>query len=199
MRAYASYEIKLLGTDSEINGAIDCIADVIGDQADVLPHLLDRYYSDDDEDDDDKQPLGAFEETIEIWQTHDCVWVEDIQKLAVEIALNAPNLQFSIAGHIEDASDDARDEMDFKITYKERKLFSQVTDWYQYIHMDDFKNYSAFAAKFCDRHGNPRYTKEDFEGFRDSADEWYVLDGGSGEFSTRAALGDPVRVKVKLS
>ena len=93
---------------------------------------MDKYdYGDDwdDEDDcDDVSPIYA--EDIEIWQTHDCVWIEDIQKLAVEIAINAPALQFSISGHIEDCSDNAGDEMDFKLVYAGKKLTSQTPVWY---------------------------------------------------------------------
>lgn len=198
MQAFASYEITLIGTDFEVKEAIECIADIIGDQGDTLTNLLDRYYSDDEEDDEDSEDLtSTFEETIEIWQTHDCVWIEDIEKLAMDIAANLPNLQFSISGHIEDCADDAEDEMDFKVFYKSKKLFSQSTDWYWYIHMDDFRDYSDFAAKICDQNRNPRYSKEDYEGFKACADEWYVMDSGMGEFSTNAPMGDPVRIKIK--
>lgn len=201
MRSFASYDITLSGTKSDIREALFCLSDVICDQENVLAELMDKYdYEADWDDEDDCDDNGSYicTEDIEIWQTHDCVWIEDVQKLAVEIARNAPDLQFSISGHIEDCSDDAGDEMDFKLVYADKKLTSQTTDWYQYIHMDEFKNYAAFAAKFCDRHGNPRYTEEDFNGFRDCADEWYVFDSGYGEFSTTAPLGDPVRLKVKL-
>lgn len=199
MRAYASYEIVLHGTAVEINEAVDSIADIIGDQPDALPNLLDRYYSDEDDDEEEDLTPLTFEEVVEVWETRDCVWIEDIIKLSVEIAVNSPDIQFSISGHINDDSDVAGDEMDFKITYKEKKLLSQTTDWYQYIHMDDINNYNAFASRFCDAHGNPRYTQEDFEGFRDCADEWYVLDGGHGEFSTTVPFNDPVRIKLKFS
>ena len=200
MRSFASYDVTLSGTKSDIREALFCLSDVICDQENVLAELMDKYdyeadWDDEDADDDDISPICT--EDIEIWQTHDCVWIEDIEKLAIEIALNAPDLQFSFSGHIEDCSDNAGDEMDFKLIYNGKKLIKQITDWYQYIHMDDFKNYADFASKVCDLYGNPRYSEEDFEGFKQCADEWYILDGGQGEFSADATLGDPIKLKVK--
>lgn len=196
MRPFASYIISLTGTVLDIKDAIDCIADVIGDQPDALPNLLDRYYSDDENDDDDALP-NKIEETIEIWHPHDCVWIEDIETLSAEMAATAPDLYFSFSGHIEDPSSGANDEMDFQISYKGKKLFSQTTDWYWFIHMDDYPSYSAFSSKFCDLYGNPRYSADDYEGFRACSDEWYVMDGGQGEFSIKAPLRDPIRIKPK--
>ena len=195
MLPFASYEIKLRGTEVEIRRSLFCITDMIGDQGCVLPELLDRY----DIDEIDENDLSVTEEIIEIWQTHDCVWIEALEELAVNIATTIPTMQFSIKGHIEDASDGAGDGMDFHIFSQESKLFLQTTDWYVYVHMDDFTDYASFSAKVCDSHGNPRYSKEDFEGFRACADEWYILDSGQGEFSTDAPLHDPVRIKFKQS
>lgn len=59
-----------------------------------------------------------------------------------------------------------------------------------------FENYNAFCRKFCDKYGYPRYTKEDYEGFRVCADEWYVLDSRRGEFSTDVPLENPVKIKI---
>ena len=195
MRPYASYTITLKGTELDIRKAIFCITDIIGDQGNVLPELLDRYDYDEINEDDP----AVYEEEIEIWQTRDCVWLEDIESLAADIAITVPNVQFSLSGHIEDPSEDAGDEMVFKIYYQSGKLLSQSTDWYWYVHMDDFPDYASFSAKVCDLYGNPRYSEEDYEGFRACADEWYVLDGGQGEFSTDAPLRDPVRIKLKQS
>ena len=194
MRPFASYEITLVGSFFELKEAIDCIADAIEDQPDVLPNLLDKYYSYEDEDDiiQDKT-----EESIEIWQTHDCVWLEDIVTLAIQIATFATSLTFSISGHIVDPSDSAEDKMDFKICYENNKLFSQSTDWYWLIHMDDFPDYASFCSKVCDLYGNPRYSEEDYLGFFSTADEWYILDGGQGEFTTHPTFTDPIRIKLK--
>ena len=206
MRPHASYDITLSGSAEDILEALFCITDVICDQNDVLPQLLDKYDADEDEIDDDDDDChiakvddasSILEETIDIWQTEDCVWIEDIEKLAAELAICAPTIKFSISGHIDDTSDNAGDEMDFKISYSNNKLISQKTDWYQYIHMDDFEDYYEFGDRFLGADGKPRYSQDDYEGFRQCADEWYVLDGGKGEFSTNAPLGEPVRIKLK--
>ena len=195
MLPFASYDIILRGSEVEIRKALFCITDRIGDQGNVLPELLDRY----DYDEVDEDDISVFEEEIEIWQTHDCVWIEDLEDLAIDIATTVPAIYFSIKGHIEDTSDNAGDEMDFRIYYQEGKLFSQTTDWYWYLHMDDFPDYASFCVKVCDLYGNPRYSEEDYEGFRACADEWYVLDGGQGEFSNDVPLRDPVRIKLRCS
>lgn len=201
MKSFATYDISISGTKADIREALFCLADAIFDQETTISELIDKYDADDDIEDEDEEytgiTLSSCNEDIEIWQTHDCVWIEDIQKLAEEIVSIVPEIIFSFAGHIEDCSDEAGDEMDFKITYKGKKLTLQKSDWYQYIHMDDFKNYAVFASRFHNRHGQPRYSEEDYEGFRECADEWYVLDGGNGEFSTNAPLGEPVRIKLK--
>ena len=118
MRPYASYTITLKGTEVDIRKAIFCITDIIGDQGNVLSELLDRY----DYDEIDEDDPAVYEEQIEIWQTRDCVLLEDIESLAADIAITVPDLQFSISGHIEDPSEDAGDEMDFKIYYQSKKL-----------------------------------------------------------------------------
>ena len=201
MKSYATYDISISGSKVDIREALFCMADVICDQNTTISELIDKYdfYDDIDDEDDDCTMVShaSYEEDIEIWQTQDCVWIEDIQKLAEEIVSVAPEIRFSFVGHIEDCSDDAGDEMDFKILYKDKKLTLQKSDWYQFIHMDDFESYDVFASRFHNCYGQPRYSKEDFEGFRDCADEWYVLNGGKGEFSTNAPLGEPVRIKPK--
>lgn len=198
MRSHASYDITLSGTRKDLLQALFCLADIICNQDNILAELIDKYDLDEDfyeEECEDEEAIICAED-IAIWQTCDCVWIEDIQGLAIEMARVAPEIRFSISGHIEDLSDNAGDEMDFIFTYENKKLFSQSTDWYQYIHMDDFDSYTTFATKFCDCYGKPRYSKEDFEGFKQCADEWYVLDSGAGEFSTNAPMGERVRIKI---
>ena len=53
MRPHASYDITLSGSAEDILEALFCITDVICDQNEVLPQLLDKYDSDEDEIDDD--------------------------------------------------------------------------------------------------------------------------------------------------
>lgn len=195
MRPFASYKITLRGAKAEIKKGLFCITDIIEDQENELSELIDRY----DLDEMDENDPAVTEEQIEIRETYDCVWIEDIEKLAIDIATAVPAVQFSVKGHIEDTSDDAGDEMDFHVFYQEGKLFLQTTDWYLYIHMVDFPDYASFSAKVCDLYGNPRYSEEDYEGFRACADEWYILDSGQGEFSTDAPLRDPVRIKLNKS
>lgn len=85
----------------------------------------------------------------------------------------------------------------FEVEYSNKKLTTRETCWYICVHMHEFKNYEAFAKIFTDRHGNPRYTEEDYLGFLNCADKWYVLESGQGEFSVDVPFGDIVRVKIR--
>ena len=154
MCAFASYVIALKGTYAELRDGLRCIIDTIGDQGNFLSELIARYNLDEI---DENNP-AATEEQIEIRNARHCVWIEDLEKLAIDIAMAVPAMWFSIKGHIKDTSDGAGDEMDFLIFHQAGKLFLQSTDWYLYIHMDDFQDYASFSAKVCDLYGNPRFS-----------------------------------------
>ena len=64
--------------------------------------------------------------------------------------------------------------------------------------MTTFGYYKEFCEQFSDLEGNPRYSEEDYLGFKECADEWYVLGSGKGEFSKDVPLGDPKKIKVPL-
>ena len=195
MNACATYTISLSGPSFDVMDIIAFLAERIDDQNCFDVFNLKNRFSDNDEDDDDYDfTLLQREEYIEIYETHAYVWLEDIEDLAKEMVQISPSVLFCIAGHIEDSENG--DLMDFNIQYTGRKLTSQSSCWYIYIHMDEFENYNAFCQKFCDKYGNPRYTEEDYEGFCACADEWYVLDSGSGEFSTDVPLEEPTKIKI---
>lgn len=163
----------------------------------------DKYVDDDDdedeelEDDVEANPLRVLEETFDIVDTHACVWIEDILQLANDLAYFIPELSISISGSIEDSSEDIDDMMDFRIEYFDNKLTVKNTCWYICIYMDDFEDYYEFARKLCDQQGNPRYTEDDYQGFLECADKWYVLDSGHGEFSVDVPFGKANRVRIK--
>jgi len=195
MNACATYTISLSGPSFDVMDIIAFLAEQIDDQNCFDDFNLKSRFSDNDEDDDDYDfTLLQRDEYIEIYETHAYVWLEDIEDLAKEMVQISPSVSFSIAGHIEDSEDS--DLMDFNIQYTGRKLTSQSSCWYIYIHMDEFENYNTFCQKFSDKYGNPRYTEEDYEGFRACADEWYVLDSGNGEFSTDVPLEEPTKIKI---
>jgi hypothetical protein len=205
MKAYASYTVSLSGSYIDILDAVDFLSEEISDQDCWSEFKNDYFYDDDDYDEDDeleKQESSGtdtpdcLEEYFEVWETQKCVWIEDIQKVAAELACMVPELNFIIKGHIADNTDNADDMMDFLIEYKKGKLTSRTSDWYIHIYMDDFEDYYEFGDKFTGPNGTPRYSEEDYEGFCQCADEWYVLDSGNGEFSTDVPLGKPTKVKI---
>lgn len=194
MNACANYVITLRGKDSDIAEAVEILSEVISDQDCFSPFL---HRSSCNADCEYTHSPSAVEESFIVKETHKCVWLEDILDLANILAYYLPAIAFSLSGHIEDFAGHIEDMMDFKITYQNKKLTSQSTCWYTHIFMDDFADYDAFCTAVCDLYGNPRYTEEDYEGFRDCAKEWYVLESGQGEFSTDVPFDDPVRIKVK--
>jgi len=217
--ACASYSIMLCGNTAQLKEAAELLEDVINDHgcfSDYLQVCLngakqkysrDKYVEDDEDDwDDDDDYEGDLddaytpqvkEEYFEIEETHACVWIEDILQLANDLAYYIPALSFSFSGHIEDSTHGVEDMMDFEIGYIDKKLTIKQTCWYICIYMDDFEDYDSFAQKFSDQHGNPRYSEEDYQGFLDCANSWYVLDSGQGEFSVDVPFEKSVRIKIK--
>lgn len=194
MNAYASYVITLCGNNPDIIAAAKMLNEVISNQ-DCFPNFLHRSARSTNP--ENTHSSSTVQEYFIVEKTHKCVWLEDILDLANNLAYYLPNTTFSISGRIEDFASHIVDMMDFKITYQNKKLTSQSTCWYIHIFMDDFVDYEAFCAAVCDLYGNPRYTEEDYKGFRDCAKEWYVLESGQGEFSTDVPFDDPVRIKIK--
>ncbi len=196
MSACATYTISLSGPSFDVMDMIAFLSEKINDQDCFQDFNLTNRFCDNDDDDEDDIDFTLFhrEELIEVYETHDCVWLEDIEDLAKAMVHESSDVLFSISGHIEDSESD--DMMDFKICYTGKKLISQSSCWYIYIHMDEFKSYESFCRKFSDKYGHPRYTEEDYEGFKACADEWYVMDSGMGEFSVDVSLNEPVRIKL---
>lgn len=206
MKACSSFVISVSGRYIDIFEAVDFLSEIITDQSCWTEFTHDCVDNDpDDYDDDDileesenvsKNLPELMDECFEVWDTQKCVWIEDIQKMAAELSYLVPAIDFAIKGHIEDNIDGNGDMMDFLIEYKKGKLTSRTSDWYIHICMDDFEDYHAFAEKFMGLDGNPRYTEEDYNGFFECADEWYVLGSGNGEFSTDVPLGNAVKIKI---
>lgn len=212
MNVYSSFTVSICGNYADIIEAVDFLSETITDQSCWTEFDNDCFYEnnhfddDDDDFDDDNSPetqmvtndehLELLEECFEVWETQKCVWIEDIQKMAAELSSLVPGISFSIKGYIADDSDGAGDMMDFLIENKNGKLVSKTSDWYIHICMDEFENYREFADKFIGTDGNPRYSEEDYDGFCECASEWYVLDSGTGEFSTDVPLGKAVRLKI---
>ena len=206
MKACSSFIISVSGRYTDILEAVDFLSETITDQSCWTEFIHDRVDNDpDDYDEDDlpedqenvkRNPSDPMEEHFEVRDTQKCVWIEDFQKMAAELSYLVPGIDFVIKGHIEDNIDGNGDMMDFLIEYRKGKLTSRTSDWYIHIYMDDFVDYYDFAEKFAGVDGEPRYTEEDYNGFFECADEWYVLDSGNGEFSTDVPLRKPVKIKI---
>ena len=205
MKACSSFIISVSGSYADILEAVDYLSETIIDQS-CWTEFAKNYSindSDDyDEDEDQEEPerddkcSEPMDECFEVWDTQECVWIEDIQKMAAELSYLVPKIDFVINGYTEDNIDGNGDRMNFLIEYKNGKLTSRISDWYIHIYIDDFEDYYAFSERFIGPDGQPRYTEEDYNGFLECADEWYVLDSGNGEFSTDVPLGKAVKIKI---
>ena len=206
MKACSNFIISISGSYVDILEAVDYLSETITDQSCWTEFTRNRFNNEpDDYDEDDapeelesanKNPSEPMAECFEVCDTQECVWIEDIQKMAAELSYLVPEIDFVIKGYIEDNIDGNGDMMDFLIEYRKGKLTSKASDWYIHIYMNDFEDYYAFADKFAGTDGNPRYTEEDYIGFCECAPEWFVLDSGNGEFSTDVPLGKAVRIRI---
>lgn len=193
MHVHSTYTITISGANADVALAIDYLASILTDQSYFQNLSCARSSNSDNEKDD---IISNREESIQIDNTHSCVWIEDIEQLAIEMVLRVPTLNFSISGYVVDNTVGVGDKMDFLVQYSNKKLTSSSSAWYISINMDDFIDYESFCSKICDLYGNPRYSEEDFEFFRLCSKEWYVLDSGLGEFTTNVDLGKPVKLKL---
>ena len=100
------------------------------------------------------------------------------EDLAVSIANALPNSEFVISGCI-DTSERAGEYMDFVIEYKNNKLVSKSSCWYVYMSAMDFDEYKDFAEEYVDNNGEPRFTEEQFEAFKQNT--YFILNSGEGD------------------
>ena len=195
MDVYSTYSIFLSGKDEDLRQATALLRDTIIDQN--CFSAFDSISEDDNSDDEYSTSIASDERFFEVVETSECVWLEDVESLAAELVALVPEITFSISGQIHDSTPKADDRMDFLVEYRKHSLTSSKSCWYRCIDMETFENYNSFCQNVCDHNGNPRYSEEDYNAFCDCAKIWYVLDGGSGEFSSSVSLSPPKRLKIK--
>ena len=167
MHAYSMYTIKFDGEPDDIKKVLPIIGEKLGYE---IAEVTDS--------------IKVEDETL--------VWVENItEELAKLMAEAAPSLVFTIDGCV-DTSESAGEYMDFSISYCDGKITVASSCWYIYFYGDDYEDYEEFCEEFLDDEDNPRFTEEEFEKFRDSDEEMFVLDSGNGDIVSAVPL-DNVR------
>ena len=104
--------------------------------------------------------------------------IDEVEGLAASIAEDLPDSEFTMKGCI-DTSELAGEYMDFVIEYKNNKLISKSSCWYVQMFAEDFDEYEDFAESYADENGEPRFTEEQFEMFKEG--EYFLLDSGDGD------------------
>lgn len=159
MHACSDYTIKLVGTEEEIEKATAVVA--------VAFH--------------DESLLGK--DCIEIEETYQFVWVQDIVKLAELMVKNSPNLSsLTISGTV-DTSESAGEYMDFLIKYENGTLTVQSSCWYLILDADEYDDYEEFSEDY------EGYSEEEYEELRQCPH--YILNSGDGDIVTEVPLDDP--------
>jgi len=163
MRAYSMYTIRFYGELDDIKKVLPVIDEKLGYE---IAEVTDS--------------IKVEDETL--------VWVENItEELAKVMAKTAPSLKFTIDGCV-DTSESAGEYMNFSISYCDGKITAASSCWYIYFYSDDYEDYEEFCEEFLDDEDNPRYTEEEFEAFRSSDDELFVLDSGNGDIVSAVPL-----------
>ncbi len=158
MHACSNYTIKLVGTEEEIKKATAVVATVFHDES-----LLGK-------------------DCIEIEETYQFVWVQDVTKLAELMVKNSPNISsFMIAGTV-DTSESAGEYMDFLIKYEQGSLSVQSSCWYLILDADEFEDYEEFSEVY------EGYSEEEYEELCQCPH--YILDSGDGDIVTEVPLDD---------
>ena len=171
MHAHSTYTIKFNGTPEDIKK--------------VLPVINEKLEYD----------LEDVVEEIEVEEEYSLVWLENITNdLAVNMAKIAPELKFTIEGVV-DTSESAGEYMDFAISYIDGEITEKSSCWYVMMFMDDFEEYEEFCEEYCDDDGEPLYSEEEFEKFKEHMD-WFVLESGDGAIVDAVPLEDIRKIKI---
>lgn len=159
MHAYSNYTIILVGAEDEIKKATAVLAVAFHDES-----LTGKDF-------------------IEIEETYQFVWVQDVVKLAELMVKNSPNLSsLTISGTV-DTSESAGEYMDFLIEYENGTLSVQSSCWYVILNAEEFADYEEFSEFY------EGYSEEEYEKLRQGPH--YILDSGDGDIVTEVPLGDP--------
>lgn len=166
MHAHSDYTIKIIGNDDDKTAIMDVISCKLKDN--------DKF----DED-------GV----MEVEQTYDVVWLEDIQTLAAEMAKAAKECEFTIEGVV-DTSESGGEYMDFKIQYKEGKLTSDSSCWYIEDSTDTYgDNYETYCEEKEYEEGEEPITQEEFDDIiKKHSGYFFILDRWKGTVALEVPL-----------
>ena len=169
MHACSDLRFKFTGEDSDVEK--------------VKSFLEDRFETDVDGNDN-------FDAIVE--ETYECVWLESIIDLAIEIIKLTPKLGFVLSGVI-DTSESAGEYMDYEIRYEDGKLVSRNSCWYLTI---DVLGYDSFE-QFCEYHDDC-CSEDDYQRGIANGGELFILDSGDGDVVTEVPLSDVEEIDIEL-
>lgn len=166
MHAFSEYNVKITGNEEEKNAIIE-----------VLANALELDVEDFEEDDDGE---------IFVEENYDIVWIEDLEKLASNMAKAAPGSSFDMQGRV-DCAENSGEIMEFKMSYKEHKLTILISKWFYEWCVDDDMSYEDFCEEFG--FDESRCTEEEYEAAKNANDGTiYILDSGDGDLVSKIEL-----------
>ena len=118
MHAYSFFTVDLTATESDINKLTAFLSNKLDDQ--------DCFDDFDFEGEGNKKLLNV---SFEVEECYACVWLDDIEELAVRMVRLASDASFRLKGVV-DSSESAGELMNFIIEYSNDKLTSRSSCWY---------------------------------------------------------------------
>lgn len=128
--------------------------------------------------------------TIEIEETYECVFEDEVCALVESMAKAAPDAGFVMEGVI-DTSESAGEYKNFRFQLADGKLTGQLSDWYCEEWMENFEDYEDFTQYSV----YENVTEEEYNTFK-TYEYLYILETADGDiFSDHVPLGEPFEIK----
>ena len=133
---------------------------------------------------------------INVEETYDVVFLEDITNMALEMAKAAIGSEFSIEGVI-DTSESAGEYMNFKISYSHGRLEERSSFWYAYPNdgLEDM-SYEEYCEEFGFKEDDEDdyevdYSEDDFEKMKKG---WFIVETNKGDVMMATVPLDQIRI-----
>ena len=148
----------------------------------------------------DVKDINISDNEISYEESYELAWVEEIVNVAAKIAkLCKGKTGFEISGRV-DCSLTSGEYMDYKIVFKNDKLYAQNTCWYgEHCGTEEWDEYEDFCEAFdCQEdveNDEHTYSEEFFEELDELDDVWYSSD--EEIWLDKVPMGEPVEVNYE--
>lgn len=145
----------------------------------------------------DPEEFEDFEEedgSLFIEENYGVVWLDDLERMAIEMAKAAEDSSFTMRGRV-DCAENSGEIMDFEIHYISHKIIVKNSGWFCEFFVDEDMSFE----EFCEEYGihESQGTEEKFPKAKQSEEgAIYVLDSGQGEIVSKVELSNVHEIKI---